>query len=138
MPRLATSLLVAALTLPLVAYVAGVMATPEDPAPDRSRPVIIGNVDDDRGEGSDDGADDGADRETRDDTDQPPKRERRDRPDVGRDDGNAPDDDGNDDVPRGPVAVTPAPRDLGDDGVGDDGSDDDDESDDGGSGSGED
>ena len=41
------ALLASALTLPLVAFVGGVLAAPDDPEPDRSRPVIIGRMDDD-------------------------------------------------------------------------------------------
>ena len=46
MSGIAKVLLATVLTLPLVAFVTGVLVAPEAPAPDRSRPVIIGNVDD--------------------------------------------------------------------------------------------
>ena len=46
MSGIAKALLATVLTLPLVAFVTGVLVAPEAPAPDRSRPVIIGNVDD--------------------------------------------------------------------------------------------
>ncbi len=45
--RSTKGLLASALTLPLVAFVGGVLAAPDDPDPDRSRPVIIGRMDDD-------------------------------------------------------------------------------------------
>jgi len=105
MSGLAKSMLATALTLPLLAFVVGVLATPEDPAPDRGRPVIIGQVDDD-------GDDDRTGRA-------PPRSRERDRD---RPHDRAPDDAP---APPGPVTVvTPPPRDLGDgdddDGVGDD------------------
>ena len=115
MSPLGKGLLASALTLPLVAFVAGVLASPDPVDPDRSRPVIIGKVNDDkpaedptqtpppeekppgdkprdepRGPGGDDSGDDG---------------------DDGPDDG--PDDDDTDDQPY--TVVTPPPRDLDDD-----------------------
>ena len=118
MSGLAKSMVATALTLPLLAFVVGVLATPDDPAPDRSRPVIIGQVDDD-----------GDDRTGR----APPRSRERDRPHDRApadrrpgESGDADDESGDDaPAPPGPVTVvTPPPRDLGDgdddDGVGDD------------------
>lgn len=122
MSSMTKALLAAALTLPLVAFAAGVLASPDDVDPDRSRPVIIGQVDGDsgrpgpRGQGPDDGRqpDDGPDDDTDDDTD---------------DRGGPPGDDATDDRP--PTVVQPAPRDLDDDEDGGD-DDNDDNTDDGG------
>ena len=118
MSPIGKGLLASALTLPLVAFVAGVLASPDPVDPDRSRPVIIGRVNEDppavkpaqapptpddgrKGAGSG-GADD------TDDTD---------------DDG--PVDDDTLDPPD--TAVTPQPRHVdGDDGDGDDDDDTDD------------
>jgi hypothetical protein len=118
-------LLATVLSLPLVAFVTGVLVAPETPAPDRSRPVIIGNVDD----GSDE-------RPT--DPGRPAPSERPGpsggpRDDDADDRGDRDDSDDADDRPQGRVTVvTPAPQDLDDDddGVGDDDSDGDDETDD--------
>ena len=115
MSSLTKALLASALTLPLVAFVAGVLAAPDDVDPDRSRPVIIGKVDDDSGqEGPGDRAPDG------------------DRPGSGRGD-NGPGDDSDDDSRDGRpfTVVKPAPRDLDDDEDGGD-DDNDDNTDDGG------
>jgi hypothetical protein len=113
MSPLTKSLLVAALTLPLAAFVAGVLSAPEDFEEDRSRPVIIGRVSDD-------------DQAVREETDRDDHRDRKQRQD--RDDGRDRD---TDDRPDGPsrgtdsfTVVTPVPRDLDDD---DDGVDDDDD-----------
>jgi len=115
MSSLTKAFLASALTLPLVAFVAGVLAAPDDVDPDRSRPVIIGKVDDDSGqEGLGDRAPDEG------------------RPGAPRGD-NGPGDDSDDDSTdgRGFKVVTPAPRDL--DGNEDGGDDDnDDDTDDGG------
>jgi hypothetical protein len=46
MPPTGKALLASALTLPLVAFVAGMLASPDPVDPDRSRPVIIGRVSD--------------------------------------------------------------------------------------------
>jgi len=48
MSPMGKGLLASALTLPLVAFVAGVLASPNPVDPDRSRPVIIGRVNDDK------------------------------------------------------------------------------------------
>ena len=122
MSSLTKALLASALTLPLVAFAAGVLASPDDVDPDRSRPVIIGKVDDDSGQqpprerAPDEGRkaepqdppqdDDGPDDDADDDTDD------------GR--GAPPADDATDD--RASTSVPPAPRDLDDD---EDGGDDD-------------
>lgn len=104
MSPLTRTLLAAALTLPLVALVAGVLAAPDRAEQDRTRPVIIGRV-------------------SEDDATAPPERRR---PDRDR----APDRQRDDDVPERPpedppfTMVTPAPRDLDDE---DDGGDDDDD-----------
>ncbi|QBR91571.1 hypothetical protein [Nocardioides euryhalodurans] len=122
------TLLAAALTLPLVAFVAGVLASPAEVEDDRSRPVIIGRVSDDSGvrsPGPDGGRDDRDDRTAREDRD-----DRRDDDDDG-----PTGDDGSEDPPEAPATepftvVTPAPRDL--DGDDDGGDDDDDDGDAGG------
>jgi hypothetical protein len=122
MSGLTKSLLATGLTLPLVAFVLGVLVAPDEPEPDRSRPVIIGQVDDD---GDDARGDDADERATG-------RGDRRRPPDRG--DGRS-DDERDDRRERPPVTVvTPAPRDLDadDDGVGDDDSDGEDETDDGG------
>ena len=54
MSPLTKALLGAALTLPLVAFVAGALTTPEPVDDDRSRPVIIGRVSDDDASAPDD------------------------------------------------------------------------------------
>lgn len=133
MSPLVKGLLATALTLPLVAFVAGVLASPDPVNPDRSRPVIIGNVNEDV--------------PTENPSKAPPTRE------AGRPNGGAgPDDrddrdDRGDDGPDGGVnedppytVVTPPPRDLDadDDDDDDDGDDDDDDDSDGGRESGDD
>ena len=132
------TLLVAALTLPLVAFVAGVLTSPAEVEEDRSRPVIIGRVSDDdsgvRSPRPDDGRDDREDRRAREDRDDRTARE--DRDDRRDDDDDGPTgDDGSEDPPEAPATepftvVTPAPRDL--DGDDDGGDDDDDDGDAGG------
>jgi hypothetical protein len=123
MSGLTKSLLATALTLPLVAFVLGILVAPDEPEPDRSRPVIIGQVDDDGDDAREDDVDDRA--TSRGDRGRPADR-----------DGTS-DDERDDRRERSPVTVvTPAPRDLGadddDHGVSDDDSDGDDETDDGG------
>jgi hypothetical protein len=107
MSPIAKTLLAGVLTLPLVAFAAGLLVAPAEVDPDRSRPVIIGNL-------SDDGEDDGASRET---GPQDADRVRDDR------DGDRGDrrDDRREDPPY--TVVTPPPRDLDDDDGGDDGDD---------------
>lgn len=120
MSSLTKALLASALTLPLVAFAAGVLASPDDVDPDRSRPVIIGKVDDDSGRP--------APRERAPDEGRQPDRQD---PPSGDDDGA--DDDTDDDGGGAPPAddatddrqstvVPAAPRDLDDD---EDGGDDD-------------
>ncbi len=126
MSSLTKALLASALTLPLVAFAAGVLASPDDVDPDRSRPVIIGKVDDDSGQ-------QGPRERAPDEVRQPDRQDPPPRDDDGPDDGPDEDaDDGNDDGRDGPPAdatddrapnvVPPAPRDLDDD---EDGGDDD-------------
>lgn len=129
MTTLTKSLLGAALTVPLVAFVAGVLAAPEPVQDDRSRPVIIGRVSED-------------DTEPQQDHHQPDDNRDRDPAGSGGDDteGGAGDPTGgsaggpadgptDDRSGEGPAApITPAPRYLDDDDDGghDDGGDDDD------------
>lgn len=118
MSGIAKVLLATVLTLPLVAFVTGVLVAPEAPAPDRSRPVIIGNVDERPDEPPTDRA---GPRPSERPTERPTER-------PGREDDA-------DDRTRGPVSVvTPAPQELDDDddGVGDDDGDGDDRTDDDG------
>jgi len=110
------ALLASALTLPLVAFVAGVLTAPDPVDPDRSRPVIIGRISDDRP--TDDRAPDRSDREDRPVVTRPDRR--------GDDDRDDDADDADDQPDR---VVTPPPRDLDDDGE-DDGADDGDDDDD--------
>jgi hypothetical protein len=122
------ALLASALTLPLMAFVAGALAAPDPVDPDRSRPVIIGRVSDDAPgdkptRAPDDtrqgAGDDGDDVDDRDDTDD-------------RDDDGEP---GQESVDPPGTVVTPQPRNVDGD---DDGRDDDqdhdgdDDTDDGG------
>ena len=131
MSPLSKGLLASALTLPLVAFVAGVLASPDSVDPDRSRPVIIGKVNEDNS----------ADEPTEGPTQSPPREERPPPQDEQPDEPRAPTGDDNDDNPDdGPgddvtddqpyTVVTPPPRDLDDDdGDGDDNDDDDDSAD---------
>ena len=121
MSSLTKAFVATALTLPLVAFAAGVLASPDDVDPDRSRPVIIGEVDDDSGQ---QGPRERAPDEVRQpDRQDPPPRDGDD-PDDDADDGDGgrggPPADATDD--RAPNVVPPAPRDLDDD---EDGGDDD-------------
>ena len=107
------ALLASALTLPLVAFVAGMLASPDPVDPDRSRPVIIGRVSDDTP----------ADKPTR----APDARDDA-RTGSGDDDGDDRDDGapGEDSVDPPGTVVTPQPRNVdGDDDDGDDDEDDD-------------
>ena len=136
MSSLTKAMLASALTLPLVAFAAGVLASPDDVDPDRSRPVIIGKVEDDSGR-------QGPRKRAPDEVRQPDRQDPPPRDDDGPDDG--PDDDADDDndndgrggTPadatddRAPNVVPPAPRDLDDDEDGGD-DDNDDNTDDGG------
>ena len=135
MPGTTKSLLAAALTLPLLVFVGVVLVAPDGPGSDRSRPVIIGQVDDGA-----DGPDAGRERDSRrgDVRNRPGRGDRDDRDDDrGGDRGDRGDgdrDDSGDPPPAAPTrepttVVTPAPQDLDDDddgGVGDDDDDDDD------------
>jgi len=137
MSPLGKGLLASALTLPLVAFVAGVLASPESVNPDRSRPVIIGRVNDDQ---PTDKQTPPPPRERKPSPEDKPRGEPRDEPrdpagddaDDGPDDGRG--DDVTDDQPY--TVVTPPPRDLDDDD--DDGDDDRDDDTDDREGSGDD
>ena len=120
MSPLGRGLLASALTLPLVAFVAGVLASPDPVDPDRSRPVIVGRVSDD----------------SQPEKPTPAPRERQDDSDDRDDEQDDQQDDRTDDQPG--TAVSPPPRyvddgdDDGDDGGSDDDDDREDDTDDGG------
>lgn len=114
MSPIGKGLLASALTLPLVAFVAGVLAAPDAVDPDRSRPVFIGKVNDEEP------------------THRSTRERSRETPPGGGDQApgpeDEPDEDPEDDIPDDQpyTVVTPPPRDLDDD---EDGGDDDDDDD---------
>lgn len=119
MSSLGKGLLASAVALPLVAFVAGVLAAPAPVDPDRSRPVIIGRVSEDAPPATPTPT-----------SSSPDRRQGTDGDDDRSDD---PDDVPTEDAPTNPpgTAVTPQPRYMdGDDGDRDD--DGDDDTDDGG------
>ena len=126
------ALLASALTLPLVAFVGGVLAAPDDVDPDRSRPVIINRMDDDPSDGDTfaptptDEEPDGVTREPGDD------QSRDDGSDDDQSRGGSPGGGGLTDD-RSRPAAPPPPRDLDDD---EDGGDDDSNDNSNGGGSG--
>lgn len=124
MSPLGKGLLASALTLPLVAFVAAVLASPDPVDPDRTRPVIIGQVNEDQT---------GEDRDQNSSREDRPQGDRKRGPGDGSDPGprprRTPVDEPNDDPPDPPSSpVVPPPRQVdGDDDDGDDGDDGDDE-----------